>query len=143
MNVNNLLQDIHTDYLLVCPTQITATGLSMFTTHEVCYDKFIRLLSSESAHLFHPGWYAINISLHALVLVFVCKRIIIIMAGGKILALLVAKRLLVRRATKCAKMWACIFFFFSALAKKTKFTFCAVGACRDKLRFPVCCVRLL
>jgi len=48
MDVNKLLKDIYIDYLLVCPTQITATGLSAFTSHEVCHDKFTRLLSSES-----------------------------------------------------------------------------------------------
>lgn len=30
MKVNNLLRDIYTDYLLVCPTQITATGQPSF-----------------------------------------------------------------------------------------------------------------
>src|ERR1035437_8172242 len=48
MDVNNLLRDIYTDYLLVCPTQITATGLSAFTSEEFCHDKFTRSLSSES-----------------------------------------------------------------------------------------------
>ena len=48
MHVNNLLRDIYTDYLLVCPTQITATGLSAFTTNEVSHDKFTRLLCSEA-----------------------------------------------------------------------------------------------
>src|SRR4030067_577056 len=45
MDVNNL-RDIYTDYLLVCPSQITATGLSSFTSNEVCHDKFTRLLAS-------------------------------------------------------------------------------------------------
>jgi len=48
MHVNNLLRDIYTDYLLVCPAQITATGLSAFTTNEVSHDKFTRLLCSEA-----------------------------------------------------------------------------------------------
>ncbi len=46
MNVKNLLGDIYTDYLLVCPAQITATGLSAFTSDEICHDKFTQLLSS-------------------------------------------------------------------------------------------------
>ena len=42
------MKDIYTDYLLVCPAQITATGLSAFTSQEIGHDKFTRLLSSES-----------------------------------------------------------------------------------------------
>lgn len=48
MKVNNLLRDLYTDYLLVCPTQITATGLSAFTSDEIGHDKFTRMLSSEA-----------------------------------------------------------------------------------------------
>lgn len=45
MNVNNLL-DLYTDYLLVCPVQTTATGLSVLTDGEVSHDQVSRLLSS-------------------------------------------------------------------------------------------------
>jgi len=45
MNVNNLL-DLYTDYLLVNPSYITATGLSTLTDHVVSHDKITRLLSN-------------------------------------------------------------------------------------------------
>lgn len=46
MNVNNLL-DLYTDYLLVCPSYTTATGLSQVTGNEVSHDKITRLLSNK------------------------------------------------------------------------------------------------
>ena len=45
MDVNNL-QDIYTDYLLVCPGQVTATGLSAFSSGQISHDKVTRLLST-------------------------------------------------------------------------------------------------
>ncbi len=44
MNVNNLL-DLYTDYLLVSPSYITATGLSKAIDNKVSHDKITRLLS--------------------------------------------------------------------------------------------------
>lgn len=44
MTVDNLL-DLYTDYLLVSPTYITATGLSRVTGNEISHDKVTRLLS--------------------------------------------------------------------------------------------------
>ena len=47
MDVNNL-RDIYTDYLLACPGQITATGLSAFSSHKISHDKFTRLLCTDA-----------------------------------------------------------------------------------------------
>ena len=44
MNVNNLL-DLYTDYVLVTPTNSTATGLSSVTDNKVSHDQVTRLLS--------------------------------------------------------------------------------------------------
>lgn len=44
MNVENLL-DLYTDYLLVNPNYITATGLSRVTDNQVSHDQVTRLLS--------------------------------------------------------------------------------------------------
>lgn len=45
MNVENLI-DLYTDYLLVCPGQTTATGLSVLTEGKISHDQVTRLLSS-------------------------------------------------------------------------------------------------
>lgn len=45
MNVNNLT-DLYTDYLLVAPQQVTATGLSAMVDNTISHDKITRLLSS-------------------------------------------------------------------------------------------------
>ena len=46
MNVNNLL-DLYTDYVLVTPTNSTATGLSSVTDNKVSHDQVTRLLSGQ------------------------------------------------------------------------------------------------
>lgn len=46
MTVNNLL-DLYTDYLLVAPSYITATGLSRVTDNKVSHDQITRLLSGK------------------------------------------------------------------------------------------------
>lgn len=46
MDVNNLL-DLYTDYLLVCPSYSTATGLSGVTDNKVSHDQVTRLLRTK------------------------------------------------------------------------------------------------
>jgi len=43
---NQQLLDLYTDFLIVCPKQATATGLSEMLTEEVSHDRVTRLLSS-------------------------------------------------------------------------------------------------
>src|SRR5438094_217503 len=45
---NQQIADLYTDFLIVCPKQATATGLSEMLTGEVNHDQVTRLLSSGS-----------------------------------------------------------------------------------------------
>jgi len=45
---NRDLTDLYTDFLLVCPSQTTATGLSALLDNKISHDKITRLLSSTS-----------------------------------------------------------------------------------------------